>query len=279
MRRAGLAVTVALATLVGGAPAYAQDPAPAGELTEIRQGLAALYAELKALESHLDGGTSASGAQSLAGASVLERLASIERELQRLTARSEEMEFRIRRIVTDGTERVALLERRLCAQEPGCNPADLGSTPSLGGDAARPALPVPMARPSGPQLAVDERAAFDRAKALYDAGDYLSAIEGFAAHVATWPGGPLSIEAELLRGRALEGSGDLTSAARAYLTAFSARTDGPMAAESLTALGQALAAMGQTSEACVTLAEVGSRFADAPSAIVAAGARAQLDCP
>lgn len=269
MRR-GAALILALVPALAGAQT-------GPELSEIRAGLVALHAELRALEAHLSpaDGTPAP----LAGATALERMAAIERELQRLTARSEEMDFHIRRIVEDGSAQVAALERRLCALEPNCDPAQLGETPMLGGGAPVPVRPLAPATPSGPQFAVDERAAFDRARALYDAGDDLSAIEGFAAHVATWPGGPLAIEAELLRGRALERSGDVANAARAYLAAFSADKEGPLAAEALTALGQAMARLGQSTEACVTLAEVGTRFPESAAAIVASAARAQLPCP
>lgn len=243
-------------------------------LGAIRAELATLHAELRALESHLAPTNGVS--QPVAGATALERLASIERELQRLTARSEELEHHIRRIVQDGTVRVVSLERQLCALEPDCDPDQLEPLSSLGGVELPPRRFGPVA--VGPQFAVDERAAFDRARALLDAGDYLSAIEGFASHQVTWPGGPLSIEAELLRGRALEGSGDAASAARAYLSAFSADKEGPLAPEALTALGQAMAQLGQTTEACVTLAEVSTRFKNSPAAIVASAARAQLPC-
>lgn len=249
--------------------------APDGGLGAIRTELAALYGELRALEDHLTSGEAAG--TTVAGASALQRLEAIERELQRLTARSEELEFHIQRIVRDGTARVSALERRLCALEDGCDPAELEDQPVLGGIAPRPA--APLALPAGPQLAVDERAAFDRARALFDAGDYASAVDAFTAHLQTWPGGPLSSEAELLRGRSLEQTGDVKGAARAYLTAFSSDKDGPLAAESLTALGQAMAALGQTLEACVTLGEVATRFSGQPPAIVASSARAQLDCP
>lgn len=284
MIRRALPVACALALMLAGGAARAQmasegmagmaAPAPATPetLADIRAGLASLYSELRALEAHLaPGGRSAAV---VGGNSALQRLDSIEGELQRLTGKTEELEHRISRILTDGTGRVTALERRICALEPGCDPAAV-SLEAL--SELAPALP-PETAATGPQLAVDERAAFERGQALLEAGDYLSAEEVFAAHLATWPGGPLSMQAELLRGRALEAGGDMASAARAYLAAFSADKDGPHAAEALTALGQTLAALGQTTEACAALRQVDERFPDSPAAIAAAGTRAQIDC-
>ena len=50
---------------------------------------------------------------------MLERVQNIETELQRLTALSEELQFRVERVVQDGTNRVGDLEFRLVELEGG----------------------------------------------------------------------------------------------------------------------------------------------------------------
>jgi len=49
----------------------------------------------------------------IAGNTPLDRLNAIEAELQRLTAKTEEVEFRVNRITVDGTNRIGDLEFRL----------------------------------------------------------------------------------------------------------------------------------------------------------------------
>lgn len=282
VRRPLIAAGAVLLALACGAVATRAQEAASGQLAptdmraetlaDIRAGMAALFGEVHALEAHLT--PSGAAGTPVAGATALQRLDAIERELQRLIAKTEELDYRIRRVVEDGTARLGAIDRRLCALEGDCS-GPRGQAPLGGGEVA----PLPLVRPpSGPQLAVDERAALERGKALLSAGDFLSAAEVFAAHLATWPGGPLSTEAELLRGQALEGAGDAASAARAYLSAFSADKDGPMAAVALTGLGRSLAGLGQTREACAALTEVGNRFPSTAAAIAAAGARAQIAC-
>jgi hypothetical protein len=60
---------------------------------------------------------------------------SIEAELSRLTARTEELSNRIDRIVADGTNRIGDLEFRLVELEGG-DVSRLGETSTLGGGAA-----------------------------------------------------------------------------------------------------------------------------------------------
>jgi tol-pal system protein YbgF len=216
-----------------------------------------------------------------AGGSVLERVDAIESELRRLTARTEELEFRIERIVTDGTNRIGDLEFRLVELEGG----DLGAlaaTPPLGGETPERGLGQPAPPPGAgeaPLLAVGEQDDFDRARAALDAGDYDAAVERFAAFVETYTGGPLTAEAHFLRGRAHAGQGATTAAARAWLDAFNADPNGARAAESLMRLGQALGELGQVEEGCLMLDEVGARFPGSDMVAPAAEARRALSCP
>jgi tol-pal system protein YbgF len=272
MRAFLLGVALALPVAAG-----AQD---AATLADIRQQLGILYVEIDALRGEL----SASGTLStgFAGSTPLDRLNAIEAELQRLTAKTEELEFRINRITVDGTNRIGDLEYRICEIEPGCDVNLLGETPSLGGVDSGAAVPEPapqVAPEAGPALAVGERADFDRAKAALDGGDWRGAADQFGLLVQTYPGGPLTGQALYHRGIALEALGEVSNAARSFLDAFSGEPQGPVAPDALYRLGMSLAALGQVPDACVTLAEVPVRFADAPVAAQAQAARTELGCP
>ena len=218
--------------------------------------------------------------QSTGGNSPLERLAAIEAELQRLTAKTEQLEFRINRITIDGTNRIGDLEFRLCELEADCDIAMLGDTPSLGGvdSAAQVPTPSPSTDNGGPALAVGEQADFDAAKEALNQGQLQAAADGFGGFITAYPGSPLSAEAYYLRGEALEGLGQLTSAARSYLDSFSGDPEGILAADALFKLGTSLAALGQVQDACVTLREVAVRFPASEAVSEANAAMQELSC-
>lgn len=249
-------------------------------LADIRQELSVVYVEIRKLRRELST-TGAPGAVSQGGSS-LERIDAIEAALQRLTSRTEEMEFRIDRVVSDGTNRIGDLEFRLCELEADCDIADLGDTPTLGGgDEVRAPAPEPSDVTDDseePQLAVSEQDDFDRAREVLDEGDFRRAAELLATFAETYPGGPMTAQAHLLRGEALEELGEDTQAARAFLEAFSSDQDGPLAPQALFRLGDRLGSLGQTQEACVTLAEVGARFPESDAVAQAEQARARIGC-
>jgi tol-pal system protein YbgF len=278
MRRFGLAVALCLLPVLG----HAQDRAQT--LADIRAEVGALAAEFNALKAELvSTGAATSGA---AGGDALTRMDTIEAELARLTARTEEVELKLNRVVSDGTNRIGDIEYRLCEVTEGCDPANLGATPTLGGDTGGAAAPVANTGGAAPvtdttggaELAVSEQEDFDRAKEVLGQGDFPGAAALFATYAQSYPGGPLVPEAHFLRGEALSKQGDTASAARAYLDAFSAAPEGPMAADALFRLGEGLGALGQVPEACVTLAEVGTRFPGSMAATQATVAMQGLGC-
>ncbi|MDU8927297.1 tol-pal system protein YbgF [Alisedimentitalea sp. MJ-SS2] len=272
----GMFKVVAVATMLTAGAGFAQDKAET--LADIRQELTVLYVELQKLKRELST-TGATG--SLTGGSILDRVAAIESELQRLTGKTEQLEFRVSAIVKDGTSRVSDLEFRLVELEGG-DVSALGETPTLGGDVADSSGPaVPVSQPAAtdaPQLAMGEQADFDAARAAFEAGDHQGAAAKYAAFNDTYPGSPMAASAHLGRGQALEAAGDLTGAARAYLDAFSTEPNGRSAPEALYHLGNGLGRLGQTSEACVTLAEVGVRFPGGSAETKAREAMARLGC-
>ncbi len=246
-------------------------------MADVRQELTILYVEVQKLRRELS--TTGGATSNIGGGDSFDRIAAIESELQRLTNKSEELEFRINRVIEDGTNRIGDLEFRLCELEEGCDIGALGDTPTLGGGAL-PNVPSAPAVPSQPatQLATNEQADFERAQEALASGDFRAAADQFATFNATYPGGPLAIEADLRRGEALEGLGDVREAARAYLAAFTLDQQGPLAAEALYRLGAALGRLGQSSEACVTLSEVGLRFPGAAAVADAESAMRNIGC-
>jgi len=253
------------------APVRAQDQT----LADIRQELSVLFVSVQQLKREL---STTGGAQVAVGGDTLQKVDLIEAELSRLTSKTEELEFRINQVVSDGTNRIGDLEFRLCELEKGCDIGKLGTTSTLGGGAS-PVVAVPRpAANTDTQLAVGEQADFDRAKAALDSGDFRGAADLFEAFTQTYTGGPLTSEAQYYRGQAMAGLGETSRAARAYLQSFSGAPDGPLAADALFGLGASLGKLGQVNEACVTLAEVGARFPGSATVALAEQERRQLAC-
>jgi tol-pal system protein YbgF len=260
-------------------PVAAQDRAQT--LADIRQELVVLKSEIDALKIELSttGGASGSGASGPA----LTRLDTIEAALTALTGKAEAIEFRLNKVVEDGTRRVADLEFRL-TELAGGDLSTLPETPPLGGEAPKvigggTVEPVAPPAAGGAELAVSEQADFDAAKLAFDGADFRGAADKLQAFTTTYTGGPLTQEAHYLRGEALAQLGETANAARAYLEAFSGAPDGPRAPEALFKLGQALNQLGQGPEACVTLTEVTVRFPGGQPAADAAAAMRAFGCP
>ncbi|MEO0666058.1 MAG: tol-pal system protein YbgF, partial [Pseudomonadota bacterium] len=243
-------------------------------LADIRQELSVLFVEVQRLKQELNTSGAPSGT---GGGSVLDRVNAIETELQQLTSKSEELEFRIDRIVRDGTNRIGDLEFRICELEPGCDIAALGQTPTLGGVDAAPEAPAAPA-PDTSGLTINENTDFQAAQNALESEDFSTAADLFATFAQTYPGGPLTIDAQYFQGEAHEGLGEMRAAARAYLAAFTADPVGPRAPDALFKLGTSLGALGQQSEACVTLGEVTNRFPGGEAAARAVAAQGTLGC-
>ena len=269
MLRAG-AICLCLALLTVPVAAQSREES----LADIRQELSVLYVEVQRLRRELS--TTGAPGVAIAGTSVLDRVDSIEAELQRLTSKTEELENRIDRIVVDGTNRIGDLEFRLVELEGG-DIGQLGETTTLGGGEL-PEAPVAAPAPGGAELAVGEQADFERAQTAFEEGNYQVAAEQFQTFTETYTGGPLTGEAHFLRGQALAAMGLDTGAARAFLESFSGSPNGDRAPEALLQLGLSLDRLGQSDEACITLGEVTARFPASSASLDAQSARASLGC-
>ena len=125
---------------------------------------------------------------------------------------------------------------------------------------------------------MNEQSDFEAALSAAEAGEHQKASELFATFLGTYPGGPLSTEAQFRRGEAQAALSDWQGAARSFLDAFSGAPDGPMAPRSLYRLGVSLGELGQVAQACLTLNEVGVRYPGADVAPEVASAREALNC-
>lgn len=274
MMRAGFMAIVLVALPLAG---FAQDRAQT--LADIRQELTVLNQSVQGLRAELS--TTGGASSGSFGGSILDRVDAIEAALAQVTAKTEDLEFRVNKVVSDGTNRIGDLEFRLTELEGGDLGA-IGTTPTLGGDTGgavvAPAVPSVPSLGDSASLATNEQADFDRAKGVLGQGDFRGAADLFAAFAQTYTGGPLTAQAQFYRGEALSNLGETSEAARAWLEAFSGDMTGPVAPKALLNVGQALATLGQGPEACVTLNEVGVRFPTDPAAIDAANAALGLGC-
>ncbi|MEM8632958.1 MAG: tol-pal system protein YbgF [Pseudomonadota bacterium] len=227
-------------------------------LADIRQELSVVYVMVQRLKRELS--TTTAPSQQTTGVGYLQRIDAIEAELQRLTAHTEELENRINRIAEDGTNRINDLEFRLVELEGG-DLSQLKEGTTLGGEVPDTAVAVlEPSEPKGAELAVGEQADFNRALNAMEAEEFAEAVQQLESFGITYPDGPLTIEAHVLRGDAHAALSETTEAARAYLDAFSGAPNGPHAPEALFKLGMSLGDLGQNDQACVTLAEVNVRF-------------------
>ena len=212
--------------------------------------------------------------QGVAGNTPLERLDAIEAELQRLTSKSEELEFRINRIVTDGTNRLGDLEFRVCELEEGCDIGALGDAPSLGGVDNAAVVPVPAdagadargrRRPPAPTSPSTSRPTSSGRRGRSPSGDFRGAADLFAAFVAAYPGSPLTARAQLGRGEALDGLGETwRRGARLPRRLLGRARRAPSRPTRSLGLGRNLGQLGQVPDACITLAEIANRFPASP---------------
>ena len=268
---------VFLLTLALALPAGAQSRDET--LADIRQELSALYVEVLRLKQELN--TTGLPTTSVGGNTPLERIDAIEQELQRLTAKTEELEFLINQLATRGGNQIGDLEFRLCELEDDCDYSALSEPGATLGNVdmnRTPIISTPLPEETVVELAVGERADFDRAKETLEAGDHAAAAEQFAAFVQNYPGSPLNAQAHYMRGDALEQSGQTHDAARAYLEAFSTAPSGPIAADALYKVGATMADLGLTDDACQMLGEVGNRFPGTEAAADAAYYMNEIGC-
>ena len=256
-----------LASLLCSGAVFAQDKGQS--LADIRQDLSLLYIEIQKLKRELSTTQLPSGLQS--GDSVLERVNAIELELQRLTGATEQLDYRLKRVVEDGTNRIGDLEFRLIELEGG-DISNLADTTTLGGDAELQEQTVPIE--ASPELAVGEEADFDLAQSAFDAENYIEATEMLNRFSQTYPDSPLIAEAHLLRGKAFEAVEDYKASARAYLESYNTLKS----PDALQRLSNSLISLGQMETGCQMLSQVELLFPGTSYAAAAQSEMQRLQC-
>ncbi|MBR3370215.1 MAG: tetratricopeptide repeat protein [Rhodobacteraceae bacterium] len=267
------------------APAQAQDASQtAGQavgqgdsLAQLRSEISALSGLVAGLAADLSSGAGNVGQTQGFDGSLIDQVERIREELASLTARAEALEFRIRRVVDDASNRIGDMEFRLTELEGGDTSA-LPPTPPLGGDAGAPAGAVSDGG-QAPQLAAGEQTAFDAARALLDAGDTDGAKSALSVFLETYPGSPLGAQASAMLAQAQRDSGADSDAARTWLNLYLANPEGPDAPHALLELGNSLAHLGQQAEACVMFEELFTRFPDSAQSQMARDAYHLQECP
>jgi tol-pal system protein YbgF len=284
-------VALALFVVPAGGPALGAEQSVA----DIREELTLLDRQLQQVREALVATGPARGLPQ-DPATAFQRLDQLEAMLRRLTDRVDVLTNDLGRVIDDASNRVGDIEFRLTELEGGdvsllgggaplgdglsaAAPAP-GPLPGTGTGFVVPPPPVPTARSdaAAPQFAVGEQAEFDSAKAAVEAGQYVEAVAMLDRYLATYPGGPLASEAQLLKAEALAGQGDWRGAARGYLDAFSGDPDAATAPEALYRLAVSLGRLGQTEEACLTLTEVDIRYPGSAVAASVAEERRTLAC-
>ncbi len=252
--------------------AGAMVPAQADTVAEIRSELNALSGVVADLARELSSGEAAS--QPGFDGTLIDRVEQIRTELARLTGRTEELEFRIRGVIDEASNRLGDLEFRVTELEGGDTSA-LSQRP-LGGEAQDRSDHAASAET--PQLAAGEEEALRNARARAEDGDSDGAAQALQEFLDLFPGSPLAPEATMLLGEMHRARGAEPEAARAFLNLYLSAPDGAYAPGALYALGDSLGRLGQNEEACVMFDELRTRFGGSPEAVEAEGARAALNC-
>lgn len=283
-----------IAAAVDAENAAARPQVDAATLAEMQAALRAVSSDLQGLRAELLA-SGASGFAAAGGDSAIDRMNAMEAQIATLTDQTEQLANRIKRVVSDGTNRIGDIEFRLCEMDPNCDlgalmtaelgrqggtGAAIGSEPvAMPSDIGAVALP-PMEDPTpGAAPPTEEEAReFASARAAVEAGEWTRALAELDHLASAHAGGPLTADVLYLRGVALMESGQTEPAAQSWLTAFSAAPDGPRAPASLLALSRAMVSLGAPSDACPYLGELTRRFPATPEAAEAASLTAEASC-
>jgi TolA-binding protein len=294
------AVRLASATLTGAAaaslvaasvPAAAQDANPEARLRRIEAEVRALQRKVfpggdgRFFEPQIAPGTPgpASPAAPSTGApsanavtDILIRLDTLEGQLQRLTARSEEQSNALAQLET----RLAALETAGSASMAAAAPApSIQPAPTLPPAASRPPAPGPApapapaaaASPSAARLAAVQAIAkpqtadpgddeYSYGFRLWNAGFYPEARQQLTKYVEQYPNHSRISFGRNLLGRAFLDDKMPKEAAQWFLKNYQANKAGDRAPDSLLYLGAAMIAMGDTKRACIALAEFAETY-------------------
>lgn len=258
-------------------------PANAGTKDDIR----ALNERLNRLEQSVSAGTAATV-----------RISQLEREIQELTGRIEELQFEL----DQSNARLNAVSATLAGETPvgGASPfrpLDNNGGPAdliPGGSPAVPAGSDPIADqiakdtgqadssavPSDVELPLDPNAAFDYASAFLLQGDYQRAKGAFQLYVDAFPNHARTADAQFRLGEIHLALGENAAAADVFIAHIRKYPNDPRAAEAYLKLGTAFARLERPSEACTVFKTMKKKFPSAGQAVVQRAnlEMARIDC-
>lgn len=236
----------------------------ADPLADVRQDLQQLKSDLANLQIL---STHARGQRPALAGSLLDQIAAVEAEMQRLTDTVERIDHQSGRMNTAFAMRLADLETRLCAMEEGC---DASAVLPIGvDDDTKSNTPVQNVLPQALMQA-------DRAKAD---GRYEEALILLASFDAQDHPLDDKIAARQMQVEVLHQMQRYEAAAKAALDGYGMAPKGPNAADLLWAVGVSFDALDKSDEACLIAAEVGVQFPDAAARVAADDYIDAKSCP
>lgn len=161
-------------------------------------------------------------------------------------------------------ERISILEARICQIDPLCGVSQVEN--------------VTNTEIGETGLAAQEQQMLERATVSFHSGDTLIARDEVDAFLASFPTGPLTVEAFYLKGLIEDELGNPNEAIKGYLESYGLDPEGPLAGDSLLGLANALNVAGKVDPACLTLAEVTAKFRGTMVADIAATRIDTLNC-
>ena len=245
----------------------------------------------------------------------MDRIQTIENELQSMTAKVEKLEFQLNKLTTDSAKRFDDMEFRLCELEDDCDINQLNSSTFIGSDLKIVIPKVDGVNDSKNELAVAEETDYVAAELAFGNKQFDEALTKFKLFVEAYPEGDLTnqayffiaeslialekwdeaiesysifmsfnSESELIgkayfnQGQAYASLEKWADAARSHLEAFSHNRESEIAPNALYYLGMSLDKIGQRQEACQTVNEVIIRYPDAPIVSTAINQMQIMEC-
>ena len=243
-------------------------------LSDIRAELPTLFGEIKSLELELR--TSKIENLIIKG-EHLDRINSIEKELISIISQVENLQYRIERIVRDGTNHISDIRFRLCDIEFDCNIENFSQGNTLGKPEVR--LKETSINPEifkgVPAL---ERNELYLIESLLRAGNSTGVVEQLEVFLDTYTNGKIRMEIMFLLGKALMVKEQWSKAAKTYLDIYSSFSKVPRTGEALYFLSVSFVELNQFERACLMLTELRIQYPDSDFTDDASQKAMELNC-
>lgn len=277
-----MTVKLSLAVFVASCAAFMAMPASAGTKDDVRD-----------LQARMERAEQALAAQSAATV----KISQLERQIQQLTGRIEEMQYAL----DQKDQRLDAISAALAGDTIGASGFgdDLGGA-SLGGgpvdltrgdpiaeelargDGAQSAAPRSdtSTTVTGVELPLNPDAAYDYASGFLLSGDYPRAKAAFALYAEAFPNHTRTADAKFRLGEIHLALGENADAADVFLNHIQTYPNDPRAAEAYLKLGTAFARLEKASEACTVLKTMKSKFPNAAAPVMQRAdlEMARIDC-